>query len=73
MPAPPESVEAGKCYLCETGNDPRVRRVIRVLPNGLVQYEQMTRWQKRAQYKDVFAAMASREVPCDWTPEVERE
>jgi hypothetical protein len=48
--------------------------VIEVLPDGRVQYEQRTAkrtWKMGVQYKDVFASMLQREVPCDWTPETE--
>ncbi len=76
MALPPESIEVGKCYLCETGNDPRIRRVLQILPNGLVSFEQRTpraTYRKRAQYRDVFAAMVTREVPCDYVWEAPQE
>ncbi len=74
MSVRPESIQAGKCYLAKGGRAPRIRRVIRVLPDGRVQYEQRsprTTWQRGIQHKDVFASMLQREVPCDWTPERE--
>lgn len=57
MSISPESIEAGKCYLATGSKALWIRRVIEVLPDG------------RVQYKDVFASMLQREVPCDWTPE----
>ncbi len=74
MSVRPESIQAGKCYLAKGGRAVRIRRVIRVLPDGRVQYEQRsprTTWQRGIQHKDVFASMLQREVPCDWTPEMD--
>jgi hypothetical protein len=74
MSVPPESIEPGKCYLAKGGKAPRIRRVLLVLPDGRVQYEQRsptTTWRPGIQYKDVFASMLQREVPCDWSPEAE--
>ncbi len=74
MSVPPETIKAGQCYLAMGGKPLRFRRVIRVLPDGRVQYEQRspkTAWQRGIQYKDVFASMLQREVPCGWVPEGE--
>ncbi len=74
MSIPPENIEPGKCYLAKGGKAPRIRRVLRVLPDGRVQYEQRTpktRWQSGIQLREVFASMLQREVPCDWSPEEE--
>ncbi len=75
MPVPSESIQVGKCYLTTSSSGvPRVRRVIEILPDGRVQYEQRTPkapWREGLQYKDVFAAIVAREVPCDWTPKAE--
>jgi hypothetical protein len=71
---PPESLEVGKCYLAKGGRSLRIRRLVQLLPDGRVQYEQRspkTAWQMRIQVRDVFASMLQREVPCDWTPEAE--
>ncbi len=71
---PPESIRAGKCYLAKVGRALRTRRVVRILPDGRVQYEQRspkTTWHSGIQYKDAFASMLQREVPCDWSPEME--
>ena len=73
MSVPPESIEIGQCYLTDTG---KVRRVVRILPNGRVQFE----WRsghiipKVAWRTDVidlrsFAVSVERPVRCDWTPE----
>ncbi len=74
MTIPPESIEVGKCYLVTGSKALWIRRVIEVLPDGRVQYEQRTAkrtWKMGVQYKDVFASMLQREVPCDWVPEGE--
>ena len=74
MSVQPEAVKAGKCYLAKGGKAPRIRRVLRVLPDERVQYEQRsptTTWRSGIQYKDVFASMLQREVPCDWSPDEE--
>ncbi len=70
MPVPPESVEAGKCYLMKTGH------VRRVLPDGRVQYEHHPghqvnagAWRPGIQETRSFVFMVEREIPCDWTPE----
>ncbi len=72
MSIPPDNIEAGKWYLAKGGRAPRVRRVIRVLSDGRVQYEQRspkTAWQRGIQHRDVFASMLQLEVSCDWMPE----
>ncbi|MDQ4136864.1 MAG: hypothetical protein M3158_11820 [Pseudomonadota bacterium] len=73
MTVPPESVEVGKCYLMETGH---VRRVVRIMQDGRVQYEfrptnrrNSHQWRPGIQEGHAFAYSAEREVPCDWTPE----
>ncbi len=74
MTIPPESIEAGKCYLMETGH---IRRVMRILPDGRVQYEirsaanSKARWRIDIQEGRSFAFMTEREVRCDWTPATE--
>ncbi len=73
MTIPPESIEVGKCYLTTTG---QVRRVIRIMPNGRVQYEHRLghailkrQWPSNIAEARTFAFAVEREVPCDWTPE----
>jgi hypothetical protein len=71
MSIPPESIEVGKCYLAEGGRDVRIRRVVHILPDERVQYEQRTpksHWIPGIQERRSFAAMLLREVPCDWAP-----
>ncbi len=71
MPVPPEHLEIGRCYLTETG---QIRRPVRFLGDGRVQYEERSGLARRKQWTmDVqcvrfFAAVVEREVPCDWTP-----
>ncbi len=76
MSVPPESIEAGKCYLMETGH---VRRVMRLMPDGRVQFESRMghqrnpgAWRSGMQDGRSFALLAEREVPCDWTPETDQ-
>lgn len=78
MPVPAESIEAGKCYLVlarRPGRSGGVRRVVRIMPNGQIQFEHRTSSGRRAGWKagilDLrsFAATLEREVSCDWTPE----
>ncbi len=68
----PESIEAGKCYLADNG---MVRRVVRLMPDGRVQYESRSgplrnakTWKPGMLQVHDFASSAQREVPCDWTP-----
>ena len=76
MTIPPESIEAGKCYLADRREAPQVWRVVRIWPDGRVQFEFRSRTQRYAKlWKPemlegaAFAASAQREVPCDWTPD----
>ncbi len=79
---PPESIEVGKCYLAQGRLVPgrsglRVRRVVQILPDGRVRFEQRRGpvpvsglWPRSGiQDLQAFAAAAEREVPCDWTLE----
>jgi hypothetical protein len=74
MPIPLGSVEVGKCYLMETG---QVRRVMRIMPDGRLQYEHRMGhaapkvWRSGIQGGHLFAATVEREVSCDWTPETD--
>ena len=72
MSLPPESIEEGKCYLAENG---RVRRVMRILPDGRIRYkyrgQYAGRWRSGALPRLVFAATVARGVPCDWKSEAD--
>ncbi len=75
MTVPEESIQVGKCYL---GNNGRVWRVVRIWPDGRVQFEFRSRTQRNAKLwkpgmleGSEFARSAQREVPCDWTPELD--
>ncbi len=75
MTLPPESIEAGKCYLMKTGH---LRRVVRLMPDGRIQYEHRPvhqanakTWKPGMQSHHSFAELIEREIPCDWTPEAE--
>ena len=70
-------LELGKCYLMETGH---LRRVMRIMPDGRVQYEhrsvQQTNvkiWRPGMQDHHSFASQVKREVSCDWTAESDNE
>jgi len=70
----PESIQAGQCYL--TG-DAHVRRVVRIMPDGRVQYEwrggNRRKWKPGILDQREFALAAERSVPSDWTPESDEE
>ncbi len=74
MPVPPESIQVGRCYLMKTG---QVRRAVRLLPGGRMQFEQRPghivpkTWKTDVQDVRSFATTVEREVPCDWTGEDE--
>ncbi len=72
MNIPPESIEAGRCYLVEAKH---VWRVVQILPDGRIQYEarlgyqpNVGAWKFGTMERSAFAAQAERKVPCDWTP-----
>ncbi len=77
MSIPPESITVGRCYLTTTERGYQVRRVVRIMPDGRVQYERRaaagtrgaTVWVLCMADRRTFALIAEREVPCDWTPE----
>jgi hypothetical protein len=68
----PISVEAGRCYLTKHG---RVRRVVRILSDGRVQFEHRPslhipeEWSPGIVDLEAFGTSADRLVPCDWTPD----
>ncbi len=72
MALPLENIEVGKCYLTNTG---QVRRVVRILPDGRVQFDYRygatvlkRQWPSNILDGRSFALLVQREVPCDWTP-----
>ena len=71
----PESLEVGKCYLTNTG---RVWRIIRVMPDWRVLYEQRSRrgpaktWQPGMLVALAAEMLIERQVPYDWTPEMDK-
>ena len=80
MTTPPESIQVGQCHLARAlgyRKPLRVRRVLGILPDGRVQFDQRRgpipagRPWRRAQAMDLaaFASQVERPVPCDWTPE----
>ena len=77
MPLPPETIEVGKCYLSDEG---RVRRVVRFLPDGRIQYAYRTfptapsiPWRTGRLPVERFAKTVVREVPCNWRPETDEQ
>jgi len=72
MAIPVSALEVGKCYLTNTG---RVWRIIRIMPDGRVQYEHRSQSilvedQRPGMLTTLPAeVMVEREVPCDWTGE----
>ncbi len=72
---PPENLKVGKCCLLHTGH---VRRVIRIMPDGRVQFEHRMGhtskgWKTGIQEGRSFAVLIEREVPCDWNPETDED
>ena len=74
MSFPPEKLEVGKCYLINTH---RVWRIIRIMPDGRVQYEYHAAsstapsWHPGMLTALTAEMLIEREVPCDWTPEMD--
>ena len=72
MSIPPETIEAGKCYLDDRR---RVLHVTHVTPDGQVRFKyheaypaMADAWWAGMLNLRHFAAAAVREVPCEWTP-----
>ncbi len=67
-----EGIHVGQCYLTSDG---RVRRVLRLLPDGRIRYRYRGpfggRWRSGALALPHFAATVERPVPYDWTPETD--
>ncbi len=79
MSVPPKSIKVGRCYL-SYGCSGQMRRVVRISPEGLVQYETQAPsfragsvWAGGALDLALFASSVEREVPCDWSPEAIEE
>ncbi len=74
MSIPISALELGKCYLTNRG---RVWRIMRIMPDGRVQYEHrshntLVETQKPGMLTTMPAEVSvEREVPCDWTGEDE--
>ena len=74
MTVDPDSIEVGRCYLTTTG---QVRRALRFMGDGRVQFEERPgiarrkQWTMDVQCTRFFAAVVERELPCDWTPEAD--
>ena len=67
MSIAPEEVQVGRCYLVD-GN---LRRVLRIMPDGRVQYEhrgtgRTKLWKPGMLDLVAFASSAECKVPCDW-------
>jgi len=78
MAVPPESVGVGKCYLAARRETPQVWRVITIFPDGRLEYEARPLspkarqvWRSAMTTLKLFSAFVTREVPCDWTPEMD--
>jgi hypothetical protein len=76
MSIPPKSIQPGRCYLFQGERGLRLRRVIQILPNGRLQVEDRVgstnpSWRPRVMNLRSFQASVIREVPCDWTPEMD--
>ncbi len=82
MTIPPESIQAGKCYLAWASSVrgqrfQRVRQVVELLPDGRVKFATRRKpielgapWPRtHVMTITAFAGSAEREVPCNWTPE----
>lgn len=74
MTIPVSALKVGKCYLTNTS---RVWRIMRIMPDGRIQYEHRSRsldnatWLPGMLMKNTLPAelVIGREVPCDLHPE----
>ena len=78
MSLPPETIKIGQCYLADGRAYPQVRQVVRVFPDRRLEYkhrparpEKKHLWRTAMSDIRAFAVVASREIPCDWTPETD--
>jgi hypothetical protein len=75
MSITPESLEVGQCYL---GEDRRVYRVLRLMPDGQVQYSHrpahtpLRTWKPGMLNCGSFCRLVGCLVPCNWTPEMDQ-
>ncbi len=76
MNVPPSSIEVGKCYLVCMERGLRVRRVLQLMPDGGVQFEERIDnlpqgriWKSGVNSLRSFTFLVEHEVPCDWTSE----
>jgi GNAT superfamily N-acetyltransferase len=71
---PTESIRVGRCYLTDAA---RVQRVLEITPDGkVIHAHRSTRswhkaWTPGTASLRAFASISVREVPCDWTPEID--
>ncbi len=74
MSLSPESIQVGKCYLTDAG---RVQQVIEITPEGSVVHahrstrEENKPWIAGIASLRAFAFISVREVPWDWSPEID--
>ncbi len=78
MTITPESIQVGKCYLADRREDPQIRQVIQIFPDGRLEYRRRPlnpglrqQWRSEMTSVQLFPSSVTREVPCDWTPERE--
>lgn len=57
MPIEPESLEAGRCYVTEVG---QVQRIVQIMPDGRVQFENRRPLPKSRSGKSEFPIMLLR-------------
>lgn len=74
MPLRPKSLRSGQCYLIDTPAGPRVCQITAIFWNESLKYRHRpaygtppARWPLARTSLQAFAALAAREVPCDWT------
>ncbi len=75
MTIPPYSLEVGRCYLSLSGY---VRRITQLMPDGRVLFEarqghvaDAKAWRPGILDRRSFITTTERQVPCDWTPEMD--
>ncbi len=70
MSDPSKRIEVGQCYFTEDG---RVRKVMRLLPDGRIRYRYRgplsKRWRSGTLDHRSFVSTVERPVPCNSTPE----
>ncbi len=83
MSVPPEHIQVGKCYLVQAERSKQslgVRRVVRIMADGRVQFEHRPArqvnagaWKPGMQEARSFAIQILREVSSDWIPDADEE